>query len=181
MHQMLALAALFVATSAHAAPWTIDATNSTLSFTGKQASEEFTGQFSQFTPVVELDPAAPEKGSIKVTVDMNSATIADKDKNDSLPTTDWFDSVKFPLASFESSAISKTGDHQFAAAGILTIKGIHQPLTLTFTLSEANGITRADGSVQLERQKFNIGLGQWKDDQWIAYPVTVTFHLQATQ
>lgn len=174
------LAALsLLATPALAAPWVIDP-SSTLTFTGKQAGETFTGHFTKFTPVVEFDPAKPEAGGITVTVDMASATIADKDKQDSLPTEDWFNTPQFPTASFISSTIKKTGDHTYEASGRLTLHGVSQLVTLPFTLKEDAGKTIVDGKVVLKRNEFGVGSGQWKDDQWIAYPVDVTFHLIAT-
>lgn len=180
MRYIIALTAALISSTAYAAPWKIDPENSTLTFTATQAGEAFTGKFTRFTPVVEFDPHNTAEGHITVTVDMASAVIDDKDKQESLPTRDWFDTATFPTATFESKSINKTGANDFAAAGTLTIKGVSMPLALPFRFIEKDGLAFADGSIELNRQKFNIGLGQWKDDKWIAYPVTVNFHLQAT-
>lgn len=175
----LPLFAMLAASTATAAPWVIDPAKSTLTFTGTQAGDAFTGKFTKFTPVVEFDPEKPEAGKITVTVDMASASIKDADKQESLPTEDWFFIEKFPTATFTSSAIRKTADG-FLAEGTLNLRGISQPVQLPFSLKTQDSVTQAQGELVLQREKFGVGQGQWKDDQWVAFPVTVAFHLYAT-
>jgi len=180
MRYLALLALCTAALPAYAAPWVI-APSSTLTFTGKQAGEAFTGQFTKFTPVVDFDPAKPQDGKISVTVDIASATIDDKDKQDSLPTKDWFFTEQFPSATFTSTSIKATSSKSFEATGTLTLRGVTKPVTVPFTLRETEGTTHAEGQIKLMRNDFQVGQGQWKDDQWIAFPVEVDFHLRATQ
>lgn len=178
---LLAAAFSLFALPALAAPWVIDPA-STLTFTGKQAGDAFTGSFTRFTPVVEFDPAKPETAKISVTVDMKSATIDDKDKNESMPTKDWFFVEKFPTATFESTRVTAlSSEKAYVAEGNLTIRGVSKPAALKFTFSEAGGKATVDGGAVVQRNDFGVGEGQWKDDQWIAYPVDVKFHLIATK
>lgn len=180
MRILALIPALLLATPAIAAPWNIQP-GSTLSFTGSQSGDAFTGHFTRFTPVVEFDPAKPEAGKITVTVDMASATIDDKDKQDSLPTEDWFFTKQFPTATYTSSAIHAVAGkaNHFISEGTLTLRGISQPVQLPFSLREESGLTHAEGGAVLARQEFGVGQGQWKDDKWVAFPVEVTFHLLA--
>lgn len=166
-----------------AATWTVDPAASTLTFTGKQANDAFTGSFTQFTPVVEFDPLKPESAKITVTVDIASATIDDKDKQDSLPTSDWFDAAKFPTATFTSTRVTSLSSQQgtYAAEGNLTLHGTTKPAILKFTFAETGGKATVDGTAELNRNDFGVGSGQWKSDEWIAYPVDVKFHLVATK
>lgn len=175
-----AAALLLFATPAFAAQWQVDSAASTLTFTGKQAEDPFTGRFAHFTPVIDFDPVHPESGRITVTVDMASASIEDDDQNEALPTEDWFFTSKFPQAVFQSTTIRKTGEQQFAADGNLTIRGISKPVTLPFTLKTEGNMTRAEGELMLMRQDFGLGGSQWKDDRWIAYPVAVRYTILAT-
>lgn len=177
---ILATAITLAALPALAAPWQVDASKSTLTFSGAQAGEAFTGQFTRFTPVVDFDPAKPETATITVTVDMGSATIDDKDKQDSLPTADWFDTTKFPTATFTSTRVTSLGsENAYIAEGNLTLRGLTKPIQLKFSFAEKNGTATVDGSSQLNRRDFNVGSGQWASDEWIAYPVVVKFHLIA--
>lgn len=175
-----ALAATLLASTAHAAPWVVDAGKSTLTFSGKQGKSPFTGSFATFTPVIEFDPAAPEKGSITVTVDTGSASIADdREQNDALPTEDWFFPKQFPEATFTSKTITREGEG-YRAEGTLTLRGVSKPVSLPFTLKAEGTATRAEGETVLNRTDFGLGGKQWADDKWVAYPVTVRFSLLAT-
>lgn len=182
MRFLALIPALLLASPAIAAPWVIDPA-STLTFTGKQAGDAFTGSFTRFTPVVEFDPHHPERGKITVTVDMTQIALADKDKRESLPEEAWFFTQQFPTATFISTAIRRheADAHRFVAEGNLTIRGITKPISLHFFLEEKAPLTVADGTVTLNRKDFGIGQGEFSDDQWIAYPVAVKFHLIATK
>ncbi len=182
MRLLPALVAFLFASSAHAAAWNVDKEKSTLTFSGAQAGEAFVGQFSRFTADINFDPAAPEKGSINVEVDMASATIAaDDEQNDALPTEDWFHTAQFPHATFTSTSIRATGPHAFVAQGNLTIRGVSKLAVLPFTLAPEGNATRATGTLGLIRTHYNLGGKQWADDRWIAYPVAVSYSILATQ
>ncbi len=177
----LATALSLFALPAFAAPWVIDPA-STLSFHGSQAGDAFTGNFTKFTPVVEFDPAKPEAAKITVTVDMSSATIDDSDKQESLPTDDWFNIKKFPTATFTSTRVTAlSSEKAYLAEGNLTLHGVSKPAALKFTFVEEGGKATVDGGVQLKRNDFGVGSGQWASDEWIAYPVDVKFHIIATK
>lgn len=181
MRRLTALTVMLLATSTHAAQWNVDKEQSTLTFTGAQAGEAFTGTFKNFTADIDLDPVQPQGGSIKVDVDMASASIADdSEQNDALPTEDWFNIAKFPHATFTSTSIRKLGENKFEAQGNLTIRGVTKLAVLPFTLTPEGTATRALGTLGIMRQDYQLGGTQWADDKWIAYPVTVTYSILAT-
>ncbi len=179
MRYMIGLMAALAALPAMAAPWKIDAARSALSFSGKQGDQPFSGQFTRFTPLVEFDPAQPEHGNITVRVDVASVKVDDKNQQDALPTEDWFFTRQYPTAIFTSQQITRQGDG-YDVAGSLSLRGVSKPVTLHFTL-EQGAVAHAHGTAQLNRADFGIGQGQWKDDKWIAYPVTVSFDIYATK
>lgn len=183
MRSLLTFGLLFATTAAYAAtPWQVDTAKSHLTFTGSQAGSPFTGEFSKFTIQIDFDPAHPETGHILITIDMASATITDdKEQNDALPTEDWFYPAKFPSAVFEAKTIRPSGANAYVASGTLTLHGITQRVELPFTLKPEGDATRAEGTTTLQRNQFQLGGTQWKDDKWIAYPVTVKFSLLATR
>jgi len=180
MRKLLCLALIASAGAAHATEWLTDPLQSKLTFEGTQSGDAFKGEFKSFTSDIEFSEATPEKGRIHVTVDMKSATVEGKDRNDALPTKSWFSVVEFPKAEFTSSAIHKVAEHQFIAQGKLTIRGISQDVALPFTLTPENGKMRATGSLTLKRNEYKIGDGEWASDKWIAYPVKVSYEIFAT-
>lgn len=178
---LIAAAILLTVTPALAATWNVDPAASRLTFTGEQSDEKFQGSFPKFTSMIDFDEAAPEKGKITITVDMASAQIEGKDRIEALPTSDWFAVKKFATTEFVSTSISKTGEHAYQAKGNLTIKGVSKEVTLPFTLANTGKSTIAKGSVTLSRKDFGIGSGQFASDEWVEYPVLVTYEIHASK
>ncbi len=181
----MAAAFLLMATPAFAAPWNIDPVTSKLIFSGEQAGEKFEGSFPKFTSTINFDEAAPEKGRIHIAITMASFQIDGKDRMDALPTADWFDVKQFPFAEFTSENIrakgsDKIGINNYIATGRLSIRGVTKEIELPFALKTVAKSTVARGEVTLNRKDFGIGQGRWADDQWIKYPVKVTYEIHAT-
>lgn len=185
MHKFIPLlSAIMLASPVFAANWVVDPLTSRLMFEGEQASEKLQGSFGKFTSAIEFDEAAPEQGKIAITIDMTSAQIDGKDRMDSLPTDDWFATKKFAVAQFVSTSIralgnDKTGINSYEATGHLTIRGISKEITLPFSLKTTGNSTLARGNVTLNRSDYNVGIGQWKSDEWVKFPVHVSFELRA--
>jgi polyisoprenoid-binding protein YceI len=176
-----ALILALLAAPAYAGNWLVDPATSSLSFAGTQAGEPFNGSFKRFIAEINFHEATPETSTIQITIDMKSVSIDGPDRADALPTKDWFDIPEFPNAEFTSTKIVKTAEHQFAATGNLTIRGVRKQVTLPFTLKpESKTGVVAQGSITLDRSNFNIGQGRWTDDKWIAFPVTVNYVIHAT-
>ncbi len=180
MKKFLLIAALCVlSVNADAKEWQVDSEHSTLSFTGDQSGEKFTGGFKKFTAQIDFDPTHPETGKINVTVDTGSAFAGSKDRDDMLPEKIWFDSAIFPQATFTSTGIKKTGDGQFEAAATLSIKGITKNVTLPFTLVAEGDHYRAQGSTTLMRNDFNLGMGMFTGENYVKNAVTVSVDIVA--
>lgn len=181
------LAALIVslltplAAPAHAASWTVDPSKSKLAFSGTQTGTRFEGSFSRYTAAIDFDPDHPETSRIAVTVELASAVTGDAQRDTALPEKDWFDTGAFPQARFESNAIRKTGDGSYEATGILTIRGVSQPVVLPFTLQIDGANAHAKGRVNLLRNAFGIGQGAWSTDQWVAFEVGVDIDIVAAK
>lgn len=181
MHKLTLTALLLVASPAAAAPWIVDTAHSTLTFEGMQSGDAFHGSFKSFTPEIDFSETEPQKGSIRVSVDIASVTADTKDQSDALPTADWLNAKAFPKAEFISTSIIRTGEHAYAATGPLKLRGVSENITIPFTLLPEAGKMHAKGEFKLNRHDFNVGTGQWEKDTYVAYPVTVKFDLIATQ
>lgn len=177
---LLLTTAILLATPAYAMPWLVDVNKSKLTFEAKQAGEAFEGEFKRFTPSIDFDPSHPETGKITVTIDMKSATTADKERAEALPTKDWFAVATNPTAEFKSVKITGLGNNQFIASGNLTIRGVTKPVNLPFTLKPEGPATKAEGSLTLDRSDYGVGQGEWKDGKWIDLNVTVKYVIYAT-
>jgi polyisoprenoid-binding protein YceI len=176
----LALASsLFLSVPVLAADWTIDAGHSTLGFAGTQTGRAFNGHFGTFSGTITFDPAHPEAGHARITIDIASAATGDRQRDGAMPGQDWFDVAKFPTAVFEASRFTAKGGNAYEAVGTLTIRGISRPETLPFTLEISGDAAHAKGHLDLIRSAFGIGQGPWASGQWVALAVGVDVDLVA--
>ena len=159
--------------------WRLDRPASSVMFTGRQGEEEFTGRFGEFDAQVRLDPADLSGASIVAAVDLGSVDAGSDDRNQSLPTPDWFDIARFPQATFRSAVIRRVGEGLYEADGTLTIKGAAQDVTMPFALEIDGDRAVADGQMQLDRSLFGIGEGEFAGPEWVDTTVTVALHIEA--
>jgi polyisoprenoid-binding protein YceI len=179
--QVLASAALVVlsAGAAHAATWTVDKAHSRLGFTGKVEDAAFNGSFKSWDAQISFDPKALASSKVTVTVDLASAATGDKDRDESLPTDDWFGVKRFPKAVFTAAKFIDRGGGHYEADGDLVIKGVHRPVTLLFTLALTGATAHVVGATTLDRTAFNVGSGKWSTGDEVAKAVTVNVDLTA--
>lgn len=175
----LVLVPALLAAPAGAATWTVDSAKSHIDFVGTQTGEPFHGRFEKFTASIDFDPAKPQAGHAKVEIDVASAHTGEAARDESMPQGDWFDAAEFPAAVFVAKSFSAKGGETYEAAGTLTIRDKTLPVTLPFTLTVVDGIAHATGHVDLMRNAFGIGQGQYVSDEYVAFKVTVEIDLTA--
>ncbi|MFT8891514.1 MAG: YceI family protein [Acetobacter papayae] len=173
------VAGLLLSTPVFAADWTLAAGNGTLGFSGTQTGKTFEGHFTKYDGSIAFDPAHPEAGHAKITIDMASATTGDAQRDGALPGHDWFDVKTFPTAVFEVKDFKAKGGNAFDAEGTLTIKGVSKPVTLPLTIDTTGTTLHAKGHLPLVRSAFNVGIGPWSTGQWVALDVGVDVDVTA--
>jgi polyisoprenoid-binding protein YceI len=90
---------------------------------------DYFGQFGDVKGTLILDPAAPGKAKLDVTIPIASLTTVNLALTKHLSTADFFDVAKFPEARFVSTSVKVAGT-KAEIVGNLTIKGITKPITL---------------------------------------------------
>jgi len=166
-----------VSASPSAAPMAkLVAASSEVSFTAKQVGVPMDGRFKRFDAQIALDPKQPQSGKVNFSIELGSVSIA-ADTDAELLKPEWFNTAKFPKASFVSSGIKATGPGKFEVAGKLSIKGQSRDLTVPVALAAAGGNTVATGSFALKRLDFKVGEGDWADTSVVANDVQVKFKL----
>ena len=169
--------ALLAAPAARAADWKM-LPGSALTFTGEQAGEKFSGRFSRFDARISLDPEKLVETKIVVTVDVASAATGDRQRDTAMPAKEWFDVAAFPQARFESRQVTRTAAG-YDAVGDLTLRGVTKEIHLPFTLAIDGRKAEAKGHVDLRRDIFGVGQGQWASGDWVSFDVGVDFDLKA--
>lgn len=170
-------AATLIATPAEAAP-VVDAAKSEVTFAIKQMGVPVEGRFKKFDAQLAFDPKKPETGKVAFTIELGSATMGSAETDVELPKATWFNTAKFPQATFQSSAIKGLGGGKFEVTGKLSIKGASKDVVVPVTLAAAGPATTATGSFAIKRLDYKIGDGDWSDTSMVANDVTVKFKLQ---
>ena len=172
-----ALLPLLVLAAAPALAQQLQAAGSEIAFTSKQMGVPVDGRFRKFDAQLAFDPKKPEAAKIAFTVDLASVSFGSTEVETEVVKPDWFDTKKFPQASFQSSSVKAAGPGKFEVAGKLTIKGASQGVVVPVTLAQAGATTTASGAFTLKRLDYRIGDGDWKDTSMVANDVQVRFKL----
>jgi polyisoprenoid-binding protein YceI len=94
-----------------------------------------------------------------------------------LPKATWFNTPKFPQATFTSSSFKALGAGKFEVAGQLNIKGQAQAVQVPLTMTQSGTVTVATGVLPIKRLAFKVGDGEWADTSMVADDVQVKFKL----
>lgn len=146
-------------------------------FVSKQMGVPVEGRFKKFDAQISFDPTKPSTSKMAFTIDVGSATLGAPESDAELPKASWFNTSKFPQATFQSAAVKGLGGGKFEVSGKLNIKGSVQNLVVPVALTQSGTITTATGAFTLKRLAFKIGDGEWADTSMVADDVQVKFKL----
>ncbi|MDP3821268.1 MAG: YceI family protein [Burkholderiales bacterium] len=178
---VMASTALALSTVAFAqSPTKLLPAQSEIAFVSKQMGVPVEGLFKKFDAQISLDPKKPETGNVAFTIDTGSASLGIPQTDAELPKPEWFNTPKFPQASFQSSAIKGLGGGKFEVAGKLTIKGNVRDIVVPVSVVQTAGTSVASGAFTIKRLEFRIGEGDWGDTSIVANEVQVRFKLALT-
>jgi polyisoprenoid-binding protein YceI len=181
-HAATAAAALvLIAAAPVPAPsrWTVDKKASQLGFASSFAGQAFQGRFQRWEARIQFDPAALDRSSVVAVVDLASASTGDTARDQSLPQADWFDTGRFPRATFTAKRFRALGANRYEAMGALTIRGVTRPATLPFQLAIKGNVAQMRGSLTLNRTAFGIGQGQFAGAETVPLAVRVSVSILA--
>ncbi len=95
---------------------------------------DYCGRFNTAAGSMAFNGAQPEKSSISIEIDMNSLDTP-SDKLDGELKNSFFETAKFPKATFKSTSIKVTGKNEGEITGDLTLHGVTKPVTLKTTFN----------------------------------------------
>lgn len=167
IHSFIATLALAATSAAsHAAPvtFTVDGSHTFPRFSYSHFG--FSTQLSRFdsTNGKIVYDAENKTGSVDIVIDTKSVDTGFATFNEHIQGEDFFDTQKFPQATFKSTKVVFDGDKPAAIEGNLTIKGVTKPVTLTVTSFQAMAhpmlkkpAIGANAYTTIKRSDFNAG------------------------
>lgn len=158
--------------------WTALPSDEAIQFTASYDDIEFNGIFREFTSSAIIDPHNIDSSFIRSTVDVTSIDTQSHDRDQALAESDWFFFSRFPDASFSSTKLSHVKANRYQVTGILKIRD--QEKQISFPLDWQvldNGHARAIAQFELDRRDFNIGIGDWAEDETIGFNVKVNISI----
>jgi polyisoprenoid-binding protein YceI len=174
-----ALALVAAAPWAHAQQKLVPA-QSEIGFVSKQMGVPVEGRFKKFDAQIGFDPSKPDTSKIAFTVDLASATVGAPETDAELPKATWFNTAKFPQATFQSTTVKGLGGGKFEVSGKLAIKGNSRDVVVPVALTQSGATTTVTGTFALKRLAFKIGENEWADTSMVADDVQVKFKLALT-
>jgi polyisoprenoid-binding protein YceI len=163
---------------ARAADWKMDAGTSRLEFSATFEKAVAPGVFREFDTRVRFDAEKPAEGRVDVTIVVKSADMNSADVNKAISGAEWFDFARFPQAEFHATDIRRTDAGRYVARGMLSLKGVQQPLDVPFSWTDTGDAARMEGEFIVKRSAFGIGTGEWAATSVIGADVRIKFYLR---
>lgn len=185
MLRILATLALSgVTLGAMAEDYTIDSNHTFPHFEIKHLGlSTFRGRFDKTSGTITLD-TAKKKGSVEVTIDVNSVSTGVEALNDHLRKADFFDVEKYPTITFKSTEFTFADEELIEVAGTLTMHGVSKPISLqvnsficTVHPMSKKPVCGADMETTIRRGDFGITYGSPN----LGDEVTIRINVEANQ
>ena len=171
--------------------WTIDPAHSSIDFSVRHMMiSRVIGTFQTFDASIEADPADLTTAKIQLTVDLSSIHTRNRDRDQHLISSDFFDIDKYPLLTFQTTNISKKGVHEYVVTGDVNLHGVTRQETFTVVFEGVakdpiSGAEKAGYSANGVIKRSNYGL-TWNTPLetggvLIGDDVKVTIHIEAAK
>jgi len=120
--------------------------------------------FSGVEGTLVYDAANVSKSSVHVTLPLSGLNSFSDKFNAHLNSGDFFESAKFPAATFKSTKVEAAGAGKLKVTGNLSIKGVSKPVVLDVTLNKRDEVKDGKGKIgfdattTLKRSDFGLGM-----------------------
>jgi polyisoprenoid-binding protein YceI len=142
--------------------YTFDQNGSKIGFEVHHLLGKARGQFHRFSGTIELDRNALEQSSVSVRIEVASIDTGIEKRDDHLKSADFFDAAKYPVITFKSRSVKRTGDTAGEVTGDFTMHGVTRTIVLHVELINSPAGERTRWKVTtapLKRRDFNLLFG----------------------
>ena len=93
---------------------------SEIRFISRQMGVNVEGRFRKWKANVDFRPKDLAKSKAEFEIDLSSIDLASEESETEVKRPRWFDTAKFPVATFQSTAMKDLGGDRYEIAGTLT-------------------------------------------------------------
>jgi polyisoprenoid-binding protein YceI len=138
------------------------------------------GKFTKGSGTVTLDREA-HTGTLDATIDMTSVIIGNDKLNGELKSPQFFDTEKFPTATYKGTSMKFKGDVPVEVIGELTLHGVTKPVNLTIESFKCfthpmlkKEVCGTESTATFDRSDFGVNWGKE-----YGFNMKTTLHIQA--
>lgn len=164
---MACVAALGIATTAHADTWNIDPNHTMVEFSVRHMMiSNVKGVFQKTTGTINVNGTDPNSVQIDATIDTTSIDTRVEKRDNHLKSDAFLDVAKYPTITFKSTKVEPDGTDKWKVTGDLTLHGVTKPVVLevqnTQPIKDPFGKTRAGASATttINRKDFGVSFNQ---------------------
>jgi polyisoprenoid-binding protein YceI len=144
--------------------WQFDSAHTQIQFSVRHMMiSKVRGEFQKFSGTLALDENNPASASLEVSIDVNSISTRDAQRDGHLKSPDFFNAEVYPAITFKSSGVQVTGSNTAVLTGDLTIRDVTKPVSLEVEFlgfaKSPWGTTNAGftASGKINREDFGLG------------------------
>lgn len=160
--------------------YNVDGMHSMPSFTFEHLQlSSFRGRFEKIAGAVEFDPVQ-HSGSADIVISIDSVSTGVPMLDQFLKSAKFFDSARFPTATFKSNSFKFSGEHLVTVSGDLTLHGITKPVVLEIVYVSCREhpllnvpSCGADAIVTIKRSEFGLDAFIGNDSDEVKVDISV--------
>lgn len=144
--------------------WSLSRSGSEVAFIARRFGiQTASGRFGEVDGTFALDFDRPERSRIRMTIQTASLRTGTDLVDGFIKGQTMLDVARYPVASFVSQQVARTGERSLSISGQLTIRGASQPVTVTAIAESDPAVLRAGGNLpfhanaSFSRAAFGIG------------------------
>jgi polyisoprenoid-binding protein YceI len=151
---------------ANGANYAFSQAGSSIEFVGAKVTKKHDGKVGSFSGVVQLIENDPTKSSVQVEVALDSLSVDEPKLTKHLKSSDFFDVVKFPKASFKSTTIKPGGENgaTHTVTGNLDLHGVTKQISFPARIKVNAERVQVEAEFAINRKDFGINYPGMADD-----------------
>jgi polyisoprenoid-binding protein YceI len=141
--------------------YSFDQAHSTIGFEVRHLVGRARGQFHRFSGTIDFDPDQPDRSSVSARIEVASIDTGITKRDNHLRGADFFDVARFPVITFKSRSVKRTGARTGDVTGDFTMHGVARPIVLHVELmnSTDRGNRWTVITDPLKRREFGLMFG----------------------